>query len=158
MALSQLFAYSLLWGPRLAVPIVLSAVLACNQQAQEGHGLLPPAPADQTKSAIPPPAPFDEPLGNAGFARTVLHTAGPAGIDVTVRDAIVGPHAEAQLAASAGPVLIDLKSGTGSATAGEKTTDLSAQKPTSFPAGAAIALKNTGETPLVVRIYVTEGK
>jgi len=158
MALSHLFARSLLWGRSLAVPLVLCAVLGCNHQAQEGHGLLPPAPADQTKSAISPPAPFDQQLGNAGFARTVLHTAGPAGIDVTVRDAIVGPHGEAQLAASAGPVLIDLKSGAGSATAGPKTADLSAQKPTSFPAGETIALKNSGDTPLVVRIYVMEGK
>lgn len=157
MALSRLHP-SLVWGRRLAVPLLLSVVLACNQKAQEGHGLLPPAPADQSVSANSSPAPFDQSLGKAAFARTVLHTAGPANIDVTVRDAIVGPHGDAQLPDSAGPVIVDLLSGKGSAAAGGKTLDLSSQQPASFPAGAAVTLNNSGDSPLVVRLYMLEGK
>ena len=154
----SLLVPSRVWCRRLAVPLLLSVVLACNQKAQEGHGLLPPAPADQTTSATPAPTPFDQTLGNAAFARTRLHTSGPANIDVTVRDAVVGPRAEAQLEASAGPIIVDLLSGAGSAAAGGKTADLSSQNPASFPAGTALTLKNSGDAPLVVRLYVLEGK
>jgi hypothetical protein len=157
MALSRLDP-SLVWGRCLAVPLLLSFVLACNQKTQEGHGLLPPAPADQTTSANSSPAPFDQLLGNAGFARTVLHTTGPANIDVTVRDVIVGPHGEAQLPDSGGPLIVDLLSGKGSGAAVGKTLDLSSQHTASFPAGAAVALKNSGDSPLVVRLYMLEGK
>jgi hypothetical protein len=41
MALSRLHP-SPVWGRCLAVPLLLSVVLACNQKTQEGHGLLPP--------------------------------------------------------------------------------------------------------------------
>jgi len=148
------------WRRVLAAPLLLLTLSACGPgKAREGHGLLSPAPADQVNSAAPAPAsPFNETLGNAGFARTVFHTTGPSNTEITVRDAIVGPHTEAQLPASAGPVLIDLKSGSGSAAAGGKTADLSEQQPASFPANAAITLKNGGDTPLVVRLYVLEGK
>jgi hypothetical protein len=158
MALMYSPVYLLKCGRILAAFVFLSTLLACNQKALEGHGLLPPAPADQTTSAVPPPSPFDQTLGNAGFTRTVLHTAGPANIDVTVRDAIVGPRAEAQLPAAAGPILIDLRSGAGSAIANGKTLDLSSQEPASLPAGVTITLKNGGNTPLVVRLYFLEGK
>jgi hypothetical protein len=88
----------------------------------------------------------------------VLHTAGPANIDVTVRDVIVGPHGEAQLPDFGGPLIVDLLSGKGSGVAGGKTLDFSSQQPASFPAGAAVVLKNSGDSPLVVRLYMLEGK
>lgn len=157
MALSRVRP-SLVWGRCLAVPLLFSVVLGCNQKTQQGRGLLPPAPKDQTASTNSSPAPFDQPLGNTGFARTVLHATGPANIDVTVRDVIVGPHGEAQLPDSGGPLMVDLLSGKGSGVAGGKTLDLSSQQPASFPAGVAVALKNSGDSPLVVRLYLLEGE
>jgi len=162
MALSRPLVHSLVWRRLPAVPllVLLLAVSACQpQKALEGHGLLPEAPPDQTTSAAPAPqAPFDQPLGNAAFARTVFQTQGPSNIEITVRDVIVGPHAEGLLAAAPGPVIIDLNSGSGSATAGGKTLELSFEQPASFPAGAAITLKNGGNIPLVARLYTLEGK
>jgi hypothetical protein len=148
------------WRRFVAAPLLFLTLLACApDKAREGRGVLSPAPADQVNSAAAAQAfPFNETLGSAGFARTVFHSTGPANTEITVRDAIVGPHAEAQLPASAGPLLIDLKSGSGSADAGGKTTGLSEQQPASFPANVAITLKNGGGTPLVVRLYVLEGK
>ena len=140
--------------------LLLLALSACQpQKAVEGHGLLPEAPPDQTTSAAPAPqAPFDQPLGKAAFSRTVFQTQGPSNIEITVRDVIVGPHAEGPLAAAAGPVIIDLNSGSGGATAEGKTLELSSERPVSFPAGAAITLKNSGDVPLVARLYTLEGK
>jgi len=161
MALLRLLSYSLVWCRFPAVPLLLLllAVSACQpQKALEGRGLLPVPPADQLTAGGPAPlAPFDQPLGNAAFARTVFRTPGPANIEVTVRDAIVAPHAEGQLPASAGPVLIELNSGSGSAVAGSKTLDLSSEQPAAFPAGAVITLKSSGDIPLVVRFYTLEG-
>jgi hypothetical protein len=121
--------------------------------------LLPPAPADQIAAPGPAPAaPFDQKLGNAAFARTVFQTAGPSNTEITIRDAIVGPHAEGQLSASGGPVLIDLHAGTGGAEVGGRGVELNLHHPAAFPAGTAVTLKNTGDTPLVVRLYTLEGK
>jgi hypothetical protein len=162
MALLRPLKHDLLWCRFSAVPLplLLLAISACQpQKAAEGRGLLPAAPPDQVTSAAPPSAaPFDQPLGNAAFARTVFHTQGPQNIEITVRDVIVGPHAEVQLAAAAGPVLMDLTSGSGRAAAAGKTLDLSSEHPAAFPAGAAITLNNSGDVPLVVRLYTLEGK
>jgi hypothetical protein len=148
------------WRRALAAPLLLLAVSACQPpKAQEGHGLLPPAPADQVTSAAPAPAaPFDQSLGKAAFARTVFRSPGPSNTEITVRDAIVAPHADAQLAASAGPVLIDLQAGGGTVDGGGKSVELDSLHPAAFPAGAAVTLKNTGDVPLVVRLYTLEGK
>jgi hypothetical protein len=138
----------------------LSILSGCQpQKALEGHGLLPEAPPDQTSSAAAAPQePFDQSLGKGAFARTVFQTLGPSNTEITVWDVIVGPHAEGSLAAAAGPAIIDVKSGAGSATADQKTLDLSSEHQASFPAGAAITLKNDGDTPLVARLYTLEGK
>ena len=138
--------------------LFFTAVLACNRTAPDGRGLLPPAPQGQATSTVASPSPFDQTLGTAAFARTLFHTAGPANLEVTVRDVIIGPHAETQLPAPAGPVVIDTRSGTGTVSAGAKTAELSMQQPASLPAGMAIALKNGGGTPLVLRLYMLEGK
>jgi hypothetical protein len=151
--------YSSLVVPRIfLVFLVFTTALACNRKAKDGRGLLPPAPAGQATSAVASPAPFDQTLGTAAFARTVFRTAGPASLEVTIRDVIIGPHAEAQLPLPAGPVVIDTRSGAGTASAGTKTADLSMQQPASFPAGTPIALKNGEGTPLVLRLYLLEGK
>ena len=138
--------------------LFFTAVLACNRKAQDGRGLLPPAPPGQATSTVASSAPFDQTLGTAAFARTVFHTAGPANLEVTVRDVIIGPHAEAQLPPPPGPVVIDTRSGAGTVSAGAKTAELSMQQPASLAAGMAIALKNGGGTPLVLRLYMLEGK
>lgn len=161
MALWQPLRNSLAFRPFpvLLFLLLLIAASGCKpEKALEGHGILPDAPADQTAFAVEPAkAPFDQPLGEAAFARTVFQTTGPSNIAITVRDVIVGPHAEAALAA-AGPVVIDVNSGSGSATAGSKTLELNLGGAVSFPAGVAIALKNSGDISLVLRVYTLEGK
>jgi quercetin dioxygenase-like cupin family protein len=159
MALLQPRRNSLAFRPFLVLMLLLTAASGCQpEKALEGRGLLPDAPADQTASAAEPAkAPFDQPLGEGAFARTVFQTTGPSNIAVTVRDVIVGPQAEAPLAA-AGPVVIDVNSGSGTASSGGKTLDLSLGNAVSFPAGVAIAVKNTGDTSLVLRLYMLEGK
>ena len=129
------------------------------EKAVEGRGLLPEAPPDQTTStAAPTKFPFDQPLGETAFVRTVFQTSGPSNIAVTVRDVIVGPHGKALLPAVAGPVVIDVSSGSGSALIGDKKLELSLQNPVSVPAGATVALANTTDLPLVLRLYLLEGK
>lgn len=142
------------------VCLILFVCSGCQpQKALEGHGLLPEAPADQnTSAASAPRLPFDQSLGGAAFARTVFQTPGPSNTQITVRDVVVGPHAEGSLTTTAGPAFIDVKSGTGSAKAAGKSLELVSDHPVSVPAGEAFTIKNSGDTPLVARLYVVEGK
>jgi|HubBroStandDraft_3_1064219.scaffolds.fasta_scaffold119336_1 hypothetical protein len=146
--------------PWLPLLILLFTCSGCQPpKAPEGHGLLPESPADQTISAAAAPSrPFDQPLGKGALGRTVFQTPGPSKTEITVSDVVVGPHEEGSLPTATGPVLIDVRSGSGSVAADGKTLDLSSERLISVSAGAAITLKNSGDAPLVLRLYTVEGK
>jgi hypothetical protein len=140
--------------------LLVLALSACRDRrhATEGKGLLPPPPAGNLVPAGPQPRTPYEKVGDATFARTIFQTAGPSETAISIRDVVVSPRAEGHLDATSGPSILDLLSGKGSVTAGDKTSDLDLQSPLTVAAQTAITLKNGGDTPLVVRLYITEGK
>jgi hypothetical protein len=160
MARWQLLAFSTSLRRELAAVLLSAALCACGgRKAVEGHGLLPSAPAGQTKAIGPPPkAVFDQALANSAFARTVFQASGPSNLQVTVRDVIIGPHGTVILPATWAPMLLDPVSGTGSAGAGQNTSEVAPYHAITFRAGSAVSVKNTGEAPLVMRLYSFEGK
>lgn len=145
-------------GTRFAA-LLLFALASCNglPQAPQGGGPLPaPPPADDFIN--PTAAPFERSDGKAAFARTVAVMPGPGRTTVQIRDLIVGPHGEAQFAALRGPMVVDARSGTGSVSLGDRTLKLSRENPASIAAGARPVARNDGDTPLVLRLYVVEGR
>ena len=149
-------------------PFLCSAVIAvlvfgafgCQpQKALEGHGLLPPAPSGQDTSTAPAPAtPFTQTDGKAAFARMMLQTAGPANTQITVRDLIVGPRGDAQLTIADSASLIEVYSGAGSVASGTITVALTLHQPVILPEGSRANINNSGDAPLMVRLYTVEGK
>jgi hypothetical protein len=51
-----------------------------------------------------------------------------------------------------------LRSGVGAARAGDKAVEFSFQQPVSLPAQTTITLENAWHLPLVLRVYLLEGK
>ena len=149
------------WSRAATIALLALGLSACEglKKAPDGRGLLPPPPNGELTSVGATPAkPFVERIGEATFARTVFATAGPSGTKIEIRDTVIGPRTEGRFGPVPGPVVFDLRSGIGSARTENKELEFSFQHPVSFPAQAAITLKNTGDVPLVLRVYLLEGK
>jgi len=139
----------------------LLAFAACICFAQTGgRGLLPaPPPSAYQESGSHPEKPFVPISGEHAFSRSVFQEpSGPANTRIEVVDLVIAPRQSLQMPAGAGPVVIDLRSGTGTVSAGTRLSGLSLQSPVSVAAGFPFAIKNPGLLPLMVRLYKVEGK
>ena len=140
---------------------LLACLGACATftKAPQGQGLLPTPSAEEIRNSAPglEPRPFPDGIGDSAAARTVLQAEGPAGIGITIRDVVVAPGKSTQFEAGRA-TLIDLRSGTGSAQGAEKSTELSFQRPAPFASGSGVSIRNTGAVPLVLRVYLLEGR
>jgi len=132
----------------------------CATSGADGRSLLsPPSTADLAKPGLPPVLPFAQTLGAGSFSRSVFQEPnGPAGTKIELIDAVIASRKSANFPAAAGPVLIDLRSGSGNVSASAKISILSFTTPVSVAAGNAVLITNTGLQPLVVRLYIVEGQ
>lgn len=138
--------------------LVLLVLSSCKTKAREGTGLLPPPPAGKLVAVgTGPRFPYQQ-VGPSAFARTFFQNAGPSDTDIQLRDVVVAPHAEARFDPFPGPMIVDLLSGKGGVTAGDKNADLDFERPASLPAAMVVTFKNTGEAPLMLRLYLIEAK
>ncbi len=146
---------------RCSIGTVLLAfgTYACVTQ-NDGRALLPPPPPSAYQAAaLASDARFAQISGTQAFSRSVYQEAsGPANTKVEILDTVVAPRHSVQIPAGAGPVLIDLRSGTGTVEAGSKTSTLSLQTPVSVPAGVQFTIKNPGLLPLMLRLYKVTGQ
>ena len=142
----------------IAVACALVPVVGCI--AADGRSLLPPPSAlDLAKPGLPPAVPFAQSMGAGSFSRSVFQEPnGPAGTKIEMIDAVIASRKSASLPAAAGPVVVDLRSGSGNVSASTKLSVLSFTTPVSVPAGNAVLITNTGLQPLVVRLYIVEGQ
>jgi hypothetical protein len=130
-----------------------------QQGSQENTGPLPPPPpnaAPFVESA--PPATFRRIEDQNGSFRTAFKSSGPGGAKIELRDVIVAPDASILLDPIKGQVVIDTRSGEGVAKTGDLSMTLDTTKVASIAVNGKIQLQNQGDVPLVVMIYVVEGR
>jgi hypothetical protein len=127
--------------------------------SQENSGPLPsppPSAAPFVQSA--PFVAFKRIEDQNGSVRIAFKDTGPGGAKIELRDVIVAPDASIRFDPIKGQVVIDTRSGEGLA----KTDDLSAKLDTTKVASIAvngkIEVQNQGDVPLVMMIYVVEGR
>jgi hypothetical protein len=127
--------------------------------SQENTGALPsppPSAAPFVQSA--PFVAFKRIEDQNGSVRIAFKDTGPGGAKIELRDVIVAPDASIRFDPIKGQVVIDTRSGEGLA----KTDDLSAKLDTTKVASIAvngkIEVQNQGDVPLVMMIYVVEGR
>ena len=93
-----------------------------------------------------------------GSVRIAFKGVGPGGAKIEVRDIVVAPDGSIQLDPIKGQVVIDTRSGEGLAKTGDISTPLDPAKVASIAANGKIELQNQGDVPLVLLMYVVEGR
>jgi hypothetical protein len=144
---------------------VVVVTLAAGQAAwaqralQEDTGPLPPPPpsaAPFVESA--PISAFKRIEDQNGSVRIAFKGIGPGEAKIEVRDVVVAPDASIRFDPIKGQVVIDTRSGEGLAKTGDLSTTLDAGKVATIAVNGKIEVQNQGEVPLVMMMYVVEGR
>jgi hypothetical protein len=151
--------------PLLLVLLVVStaawfAYRYANRRAFLASGPLPSPSGQVTFAGSTPEHSFHLKEGNV-LARIVFEMAAPSNSHIQVRDVMLPPNAKSKLPALPGPALVEVYSGEGTMSVGEKAEKgdgLTAGNMRSVPAGQMLAFENQGALPLVLRLYVFEAK
>jgi hypothetical protein len=130
-----------------------------QQGSQDNTGPLPPPPSTA--------APFVESAPFVAFkrvedqnasVRTAFEGIGPGGTKIQVRDVVVAPDGSVRFDPIKGQVVIDTRSGEGLARTGDLSTALDTNKVASIAVNGKIEVQNQGDVPLVMLMYVVEGR
>ena len=141
------------------VTLAVGQTAWAQQGAQENTGPLPPPPATAAPFVESAPvAAFKRIEEQNGSVRIAFKGVGPGGAKIEVRDIVVAPDGSIQLDPIKGQVVIDTRSGEGLAKTGDVSTALDPAKVASLAANGKIELQNQGEVPLVLMMYVVEGR
>lgn len=129
-----------------------------HRRAFVDYGPLAPPPSGHVQFAgAQPKNPFHLEEGNV-LARTVFTAPGPSNSQIEVRDYRFPPHVRSRLAGLPGAAIIEVYFGTGTASWGGKSEEVSDGYVRSVAVGQPLEFDNRGDYSLVVRIYLIEGK
>jgi hypothetical protein len=144
---------------------VVIVTLATGQTAWAQQG------SEENTRPLPPPPPSAAPFVESapfvafkriedqnGSVRIVFKGIGPGGAKIELRDVIVAPDASVRFEPIKGQVVIDTRSGEGLAKTGDLSTKLDTAKVASIAVNGKIEVQNQGDVPLVMMIYVVEGR
>lgn len=143
-----------------AILIVVAGLTGCRRShdAFVAHGPLPPPPSGQLKFAgALPEHPFQKEPGDL-FARTVFETDGPNGSQVEIRDLLIPPHGKSQMAALAGPAVIELATGTATIVSGTNPEPIVIGAMRALPAGQTVEVENPDARPAMLRLYLIRAR
>jgi hypothetical protein len=129
-----------------------------NERVDVKTSLLPEVAAETKELSTYQPAKPYAALNNGVLARTVFQTDGPAGYHVDVQDWQVPAGKQADGSSLAGGAIVEVRSGTGSLQSGGQKNDLALGAVTSIPQGQAFTIANTGQVPLILRLYVVSAR
>jgi hypothetical protein len=125
-----------------------------SESEQDETVLLAEARPDETNfSSSTTKNPYKEVATNL-LARTVFETTGPNGIKIEIRDLFVPPGKTAEKVSLPGPALLEVLSGDGKMTSGEKSQELRVGVTTAVAQGAVFSLECRDIGPLVLRARV----
>jgi hypothetical protein len=140
----------------LGVAFVLLLTSGGSAQEQSNPPLLPPPPPGPLVFAgTPPEHPFQPAVGNV-FRRDVFATPGPLNTLVEVREMLVPPDGQGQVAALPGPAVLEVLQGQGSLFLQGQQQPLADGGIGFIPAGQALAITNTTPRPMLLRLTLFE--
>jgi hypothetical protein len=127
--------------------------------SQENTGPLPSPPPNAAPSAESTPlGAFKRIEDQNGSVRVAFAGIGPGGARIELRDVVVAPDSSIRLDPVKGQVVIDTRSGEGLVKAGDLSARLDTTKVASIAAKGRLEVQNQGDVPLVMMIYVVEGR
>lgn len=142
----------------LFLSLTLVIVGGCSQEKPrvkiEKTRPLPEVSAgDQNFSSYKPATAFEEIAPNA-LSRTVYQGTGPAGYRLEVRDIRLAPGKKAADLSLPGAGFAQVRSGSGTMTAGDKRQELPLGATWSISQGQHFSLDSTSDQPLIIRVQL----
>jgi quercetin dioxygenase-like cupin family protein len=140
----------------LSLAFVLLLTSGGSAQEQSNPPLLPPPPPGPLVFAgTPPEHPFRPTAGNV-FISDVFATPGPSNTRIEVRDVLVPPSEQGQVAALPGPAVLEVLQGQGSLSLQGEEQPLADGGIGFVPAGQLLAITNTTPRPMLLRLTLFE--
>jgi hypothetical protein len=142
-----------------AVAALAAGILFCQsgcrgESEQDETALLAEARPDETNfSPSIAKNPYKEVATNL-LSRTTFETTGPNGIKIEIRDLFIPPGKTAEKVSLPGPALLEVLSGDGKMTNGEKSQELRIGMTVAVAQDAAFSLESRDIEPLVLRAHV----
>jgi hypothetical protein len=141
------------------VTLAIGQTAWAQQGSQEDTGpLSPPPPTAAPFVESAPVAAFKRIEDQNGSVRIAFNGIGPGGAKIEVRDVVIAPDGSIRFDSIKGQVVIDTRSGEGLAKSGDLSTTLDPANVASIAANGKIELQNQGDVPLVLMMYVVEGR
>jgi hypothetical protein len=138
----------------LAVGIMFWQAGCRSESEQDETAVLAEARPDETNfSPSTAKNPYKEVATNL-LSRTIFETTGPNGIKIEVRDLFVPPGKTAEKVSLPGAALLEVLSGDGKMTSGEKSQELRIGMTVAVAQDAAFSLESRDIEPLVLRARV----
>jgi mannose-6-phosphate isomerase-like protein (cupin superfamily) len=138
---------------RTAAALMALVIAVSCAASGNGKGLLPAVnPSTVSPSSYQPEQPFTA-QSDGALARPVFRTDGASAYRADIRDVLVPPGKSTTLAHD-GIVVVDTREGTGMATVQDRPIELTAGKTFGISQGQTARVQNTGQTPLVLRVYI----
>jgi hypothetical protein len=148
-------------GRCLLVSVFASTVVGCkawSERGAKGLGTLPQAaPNESNFSPYHPARPYQQ-LAKGLLGRKAYETAVEAGVVVQVFDLLVGPNQHTESFSFDAPSLLEVKSGSGSLTAGASSRDINGGMVVTLPAGQPFTIANQSALPITLNVEVLGSK
>lgn len=144
------------WSWRLALSLLLlmAGCQSWQQRGPKGTALLA-KPADNEKkfSSFQPANPLVQTAPGL-FSRTVFETPGPPGMQIEVRDLLIGPAQRAENIKLPGTQVAEVRAGGGAVTIDGRRQAIKAGLTFAIPDGKSFTIENTTSEAIQIRVYV----
>ena len=134
--------------------VFLVSATNCKTADTGGKKGLPlPRPDNTSFSDYQPDSPF-LPASSAGVAqRKVFQTDSGEGYDVSVEDFLISPKSQTAVVPLGAPAVVEVREGSGTATAGERRVELAPGTVFTVSAGESLSIATKGET-IALRTWI----
>jgi quercetin dioxygenase-like cupin family protein len=144
------------WSTRLGLPLIffMAGCQSWQQRGPKGTGLLSkPAKDEKNFSSFQPANPYVQTAPGL-LSRTVFQAPGPPGMQIEVRDLLIGPAQRTENVRLPGTQVADVRAGSGAATIDGQRQEIKAGSTFAVQDGKSFTIENTGSEAIQIRVYV----
>jgi hypothetical protein len=140
-------------GQIFAAAFAVACTAGCQVPPSGPGPLPPPPPGPITNSGALPVHPYAKAAGD-GYARTLVTAVAPGNVTATVRNLMIRANGQSAISELPGPGLLELVAGTGTLSVDGHESALTGDQLFQLDPHRTATLKNEGDQPLVVRLYL----
>jgi hypothetical protein len=140
-------------GQLLAAAFAIGCAAGCQVAPSGRSPLPPPPPGPITSSGALPVHPYAKAAGD-GYARTLITAVAPGNVTTAVRNLVIRANGQSAISDLPGPGLLELVAGTGTLSVDGREFALTGDQLIQLDPLRTATLRNEGDQPLVVRLYL----